>query len=86
MERLKNEDGWVIEQTLEAPDCTVLLRYFQASDGRRSYFLDCVYKVAQQSYREGMVVSHNLTITKNTAPGSPASPSTTPTVPPTPWS
>ena len=74
MERLKNEDGWVIEQTLEAPDCTVLLRYFQASDGRRSYFLDCVYKVAQQSYREGMVVSHNLTITKNDGTGEPGFP------------
>lgn len=69
MERVKNEEGWVIERTLETPDCTVLLRYFQAGDGRRSYFLDCVYKVAQQSYREGMVVSHNLTITKDDGTG-----------------
>lgn len=39
LERVKNQEGWKVEQTLEAPACTLLLRYFQADDGRRSYFL-----------------------------------------------
>lgn len=69
LERAKTEEGWTVEQTLEAPACTVLLRYFTAEDGRRSYFLDFVYKKDVFSYEEGMVVSHILTITKNDGTG-----------------
>jgi hypothetical protein len=69
LERVKNEEGWVVEQTLEAPACTVLLRYFQAEDGQRSYFLNFVYKVESAYSSEGGVASHSLTITRDDGTG-----------------
>ena len=69
LERVKNEEGWVVEQILEAPVCTVLLRYFQTEDGRRSYFLNFVYKVESAYSGEGGVVSHSLTITRDDGTG-----------------
>ena len=69
LERTKNKKGWTTEQTLEAPACTVLLQYFQAQDGRRSYFLNCVYKLDAEPYFQGAVVSYNLTITKDDGTG-----------------
>lgn len=69
LERVKNEEGWVIEQTLDAPACTVLLRYFQAEDGRRSYFLVLVWKLDNALVSAGGVASHNLTITRDDGTG-----------------
>lgn len=74
MERIKSEEGWTIEQTLEAPACTVLLRYFQTGDGRRSYFLDFVYKMENAFYGEGVISSHDLTVTRDDGTGEPGFP------------
>lgn len=69
LERVKSEEGWVIEQTLDAPACTVLLRYFQAGDGRRSYFLVLVWKIDNALVSPGGVASHDLTITRDDGTG-----------------
>lgn len=67
--RLYAEEGYVVEQHLDAPTCTVVLRYFQGGDGRRSYFLELVFKAGGETIPEGTVLNLFLPVTREDGAG-----------------
>lgn len=69
LERVVNEAGYVTEQQLDAPTCTVVLRYFQGGNGQRSYFLELVFKAGVDGMEEGTALGLPLPVTRDDGTG-----------------